>query len=77
MPYAYENTRGVTYYPHQRTVTLAGSGARQTIFYFSKDPAEALDAVPQGYEIYEGPRGALPLLRKKIAAPTGPSSSLR
>ncbi len=70
MPYAYRNTRGVTYYLHERTVTLAGSGARQTIRYFSKEPAEgAIDAVPAGYEIFEGARSTLPLLRKKGAAP--------
>jgi len=27
----------------------------------------AINAVPEGYEIYEGPRGALPLLKKKGA----------
>lgn len=72
MPYAYRNTRGVTYYLHERTVTLTGSGARQTIRYFRKEPAEgAIDAVPDGYEIFEGARSTLPLLRKKgTPAPT-------
>ncbi len=66
MPYAYTNTRGVVYYLHQGTVTLAGSNAERPIYFFRKEPDEhAIDAVPTGYEIYEGPRGALPLLRKK------------
>ena len=68
MPYAYTNTRGVTYYLHQGTVTLAGSNVQRPIFYFRKQPNEqAIDAVPEGYEVFEGPRGALPLLRKKGA----------
>jgi len=66
MSYAYRNTRGVTYYLHERTVTLAGSGLRQTIRYFGKELAEgAIDAVPASYEIFEGARSTLPLLRKK------------
>lgn len=66
MPYAYTNTRGVVYYLHQGTVTLAGSKLERPIYFFRKNPDEqAIDAVPEGYEIYEGPRGALPLLRKK------------
>jgi len=69
MPYAYTNTRGVTYYLHERTVTLAGSNNLQRIFFFRKEPdAQAIDAVPEGYEIFEGPRSTLPLLRKKSAA---------
>lgn len=70
MPYAYRNTRGVTYYLHERTVTLAGSGARQVIRYFRKEPTEeAIDAVPEGYEIYETARSPLPLLRRRSKAP--------
>ncbi len=69
MPYAYTNTRGVTYYLHERTVTLAGSNNLQRIFFFRKEPdAQAVDAVPEGYEIFEGPRSTLPLLRKKSTA---------
>ncbi len=66
MPYAYRNTRGVTYYLHERTITLAGSNKQQTIRYFRKEPNEqAIDTVPEGYEIFEGPRSTLPLLRKR------------
>jgi len=66
MAYAYTNTRGVVYYLHQGTVTLAGSNVERPIYFFRKEPDEqAIDAVPEGYEIYEGPRGALPLLKKK------------
>ena len=66
MPYAYINTLGVTYYLHRGSVTLSGSGAERPNYYFRKEPdANAIDAVPEGYEIYEGPRSALPVLRKR------------
>lgn len=69
MPYAYTNTRGVTYYLHQGSVTLTGSKAERPIYYFRKQPDDrAIDAVPDGFEVYEGPRGALPMLRKKTAS---------
>jgi len=66
MPYAYTNTRGVVYYLHQGKVKLAGSNVERPIYFFRKEPAEgAIDTVPEGYEVFEGPRGALPLLKKK------------
>jgi hypothetical protein len=66
MAYQYTNTRGVTYYLHRGTVTLAGSDVARPNYYFRKEPDEnAIDAVPEGYEIFEGPRSALPVLRKK------------
>ena len=47
MPYAYTNTRGVTYYLHQGTVTLAGSHLQRPIYYFRKEVGDqAIDAVP-------------------------------
>src|SRR5581483_4494293 len=59
MPYSYKNTRGVTYYLHQGTVKLAGSNVERPIYYFRKEPDEkAIDAVPAGYEVVEGARGA-------------------
>ncbi len=72
MPYSYKNTRGVTYYLHQGTVKLAGSNVERPIYYFRKEPNEqAIDAVPEGYEVVEGARGALPLLKKKSTAGAG------
>lgn len=71
MPYRYTNTRGVTYYLHQGTVMLTGSNVERPNYYFRKEPdAKAIDAVPDGYEIFEAPRSALPVLRKKAAAAT-------
>jgi hypothetical protein len=69
MPYAYTNTRGITYYLHQDWVTLKGQTAPRPLYYFRKQAGDqAIEAVPDGYEIYEGARGALPMLRKKAGA---------
>jgi hypothetical protein len=69
VPYAYTNTRGITYYLHQNWVTLKGSATPRPVYYFRKEPSDnSIDAVPEGYEVYEGPRGALPMLRKKAGA---------
>ena len=73
MPYAYTNSRGVTYYLHQGTVTLTGSKVQRPIYYFRKEIGDqAIDAVPEGYEVVEGRRGALPLLRKKSTVGSAP-----
>jgi hypothetical protein len=57
MPYAYTNTRGITYYLHQDWVTLRGHAAPRPVYYFRREPGEhAIEAVPEGYEIYEGAR---------------------
>lgn len=67
MPYAYTNTLGAIYYLHRRSTALRNSTVERPIFYFRRelDQAHAIDAVPDGYEIVEGPRGALPMLRKR------------
>jgi hypothetical protein len=54
-------------------VTLPGSKVQRPIYYFRKEIGEpALDAVPDGYEVVEGRRGALPLLRKKSTVGSAP-----
>lgn len=56
---------GKTYYLHSKEVTLAG-GRKQNIFYFAGEAAaNALNALPAGYEVMENERTGLPMLRKK------------
>ena len=63
MAYSYTNKRGVTYFLHAKTRTLA-SGKNQTLYFFSKEKkAGLLEAVPQGYQVAETPNG-LPVLKK-------------
>ena len=56
---------GKTYYLHTKEVKLAG-GRLQRIYYFAgAESKEAIDAVPDGYEVFENKRTGLPMLRKK------------
>lgn len=55
MAYEYTNSKGVKYYLH----TKGGK-----LFYFSKDPTDAID-LPEGMEVSENPKTGLPMIRKK------------
>ena len=64
MAFKHENSKGKTYFLHARETTLK-NGAKQTIYFFAKEPKEgALDSVPSGYEVSESKNG-LPVLKKK------------
>jgi hypothetical protein len=56
---------GKIYYLHSKLITLK-NGKPQRIYYFAQNVTDglAVDNLPEGYEVHEGPRG-LPLLRKK------------
>ncbi len=65
MAYAHTNSKGQTYYLHGKIVTLRG-GRKQQIYYFAREEkADALDALPDGYEVVENKRTGLPMLRKE------------
>lgn len=60
MAYAHTNSKGTTYYLH--------SNGR--MFFFSKEIKEnALDAVPQGYNVVEMKTGMLVLKKVQAEAP--------
>ena len=63
--FAYENSKGQTYYLHTKVVTLKG-GRQQKIYYFARqvNPEFALEEVPAGYMVSENKRTGLPLLKK-------------
>jgi hypothetical protein len=64
MAYSYKNSKGNTYYLHGRETTLK-NGYTRTLYYFAKEEKEnALDKVPEGYEVAESKNG-LPVLKKK------------
>ncbi len=54
MGYSHKNSKGITYFLHQRG----------KLFYFSKSEDESID-LPAGYEIVENSRTGLPMLKKK------------
>jgi hypothetical protein len=64
MAYAHKNSKGQTYFLHRKKVKRA-SGKETILFYFARDvrPADALDAVPQGYKVVEMKTG-MPVLKK-------------
>jgi hypothetical protein len=62
MGYTHTNSKGQTYGLH-RKVTDLGDGRSRTLYYFSRETAGAIDALPAGYTVVEAKTG-LPLLRK-------------
>jgi hypothetical protein len=64
MAFSHVNSKGQTYYLHQRDVTLKG-GRVQRIYFFAREVKDgAIDALPQGYIVVENPRTGLPILKK-------------
>ncbi len=64
MAYSYKNSRDHTYYLHSRKAGRGGTSNRD-LYYFAKEPREnALDKLPEGYEVMESERTGLPILRK-------------
>jgi predicted AAA+ superfamily ATPase len=55
---------GKTYFLHNRLQKLRG-GQEVTLYFFAGDVrADALDALPAGYEVSENEKTGLPLLKK-------------
>lgn len=64
MAYSYTNSKGKTYYLHNKVTTLK-NGRTQTIYFFAKEEKDGtLDEVPAGYQVAETANG-LPVLKKK------------
>lgn len=63
--YSFTNSKGVQYFLHSKMVTLRG-GKEQRIFFFAKDvrPADAVQELPEGYEVSENLRNGFPTLKK-------------
>lgn len=57
MPYSAVNSRGCTYFLHEKHVTLA-NGRAQTQYYFApaERRGEAVNTFPPGHTIREDPR---------------------
>jgi hypothetical protein len=64
MAYTHQNSKGQTYYLHQRDVTLKG-GRVQRIYFFAREVKDgSIDSLPAGYIVVENPRTGLPILKK-------------
>lgn len=63
MAYSFTNSKGVTYYLHNKR-TQAASGKERVLFFFSKEIKDGvLETVPAGYTVVEMKTG-LPVLKK-------------
>lgn len=66
---------GKMYHLHTREVQLA-AGRKQRIYYFAGDVGkDAINALPEGYEVFENERTGLPMLRKKGGAAKKPAAA--
>lgn len=64
--YKHTNSKGVTYYLHNKDVQLRG-GKNQTIYFFAKKEKNEKGApcdLPAGYEVTENPRNGFLTIRK-------------
>ena len=63
MAYSFVNSKGTTYYLHEKVVTRSGGKSSKLFFFAREVKPGALDAVPAGYKVAEMKTG-LPVLKK-------------
>ena len=64
MAFSYTNSKGQTYYLHNKDVTL-NNGRTHTIYFFAREVRDgSLDAVPAGMEVMETQRTGMPVLKR-------------
>ena len=64
MAYTHTNSKGQTYYLHQRDVTLKG-GRQQRIYFFAREEKDGvINDLPEGMMVVENTRTGLPILKK-------------
>ena len=64
-PFIYKSEKGVKWWLHMK------QQGKRKLYFFSKNPIDALPSLPPGYEVFENPRTGLPMLRKKGAGVFG------
>ncbi|MBT3669045.1 MAG: hypothetical protein HON98_12675 [Chloroflexi bacterium] len=64
MAFSFTNSKGKTYFLHEKVRTLK-SGAKSSLYFFAKEARDegSLDSVPNGYMVSESKNG-LPVLKK-------------
>ncbi|MEM7819637.1 MAG: hypothetical protein QXD48_02300 [Candidatus Aenigmatarchaeota archaeon] len=58
-PYVYKSKNGQKFWLHAKT------NRKVTLYYFSKDPTNAINSLPKGFEVIENQKTGLPFLKKK------------
>ena len=64
MAYSTTNRRRETYFLHARDVELRNHHAQRIYFFAKTERRDAVDELPDGYEVVENQRTGLPVLRK-------------
>jgi hypothetical protein len=59
-PYVYKSKSGKKFWLHVK------EKGKVKLYYFSKDPAGALNSLPSGFEVVENPKTGMPMLKKKV-----------
>ena len=60
-PYVYKSKSGVKYWLHMKT------HGKTTLYFFSKEPVDAMQNLPRGFDIVENPKTGMPYLKKRAA----------
>lgn len=58
-PFVYTNKKNDKYWLHKK------ERGKRKLYYFTKDPIEAISSLPKGYEVVESTSSGLPFLKKK------------
>jgi len=64
-PYNYKMRDGKKFWLHMK------KRGKATLYYFSKDPVEAIFNIPKGYEVIKTPKMSMPMLKKKVGGMFG------
>jgi hypothetical protein len=64
MAFSYKNSKGKTYFLHERSGT--GKGGKGRIYFFSGKEEGGIDNLPDNYQITENTKTGLPVLKKKV-----------
>lgn len=62
MAFSYKNSRGDTYFLHERKTGKNGTGK---LFYFAKERKEnSVENLPSGYKVAENQKTGMPVIKK-------------
>jgi hypothetical protein len=59
-PFVYKTKGGKKFWLHMK------EKGKAKLYYFSKEPAGALNSVPGGFEVVKNPKTGFPFLKKKV-----------
>lgn len=57
--YNYSNKRKEKFWLHSK------ERGKRKLYFFTKDPADAIPDIPKGFEVFESAKSGLPMIRRK------------